>query len=55
MGHDSIRLMKWLAFYDRSYHENLNYYDLLGSFLEGLCKYTKNCKYVFSIITIITV
>ena len=30
-GHDSIRLMKWLCYYDRSYYENLNYFDLMGS------------------------
>ena len=30
IGHDSIRLMKWICFYDRSYYKNINYYDLLG-------------------------
>ena len=34
-GHDSIRLMKWICYYDRSYYENINYYDLMGS----ICKY----------------
>ena len=29
--HDSIRLMKWFSYYDRSYYENINYFDLLGS------------------------
>ena len=24
IGHDSIRLIKWLAYYDRSHYENLN-------------------------------
>ena len=24
-GHDSIKLMKWLASYDRSHFENINY------------------------------
>ena len=33
IGHDCIRLMKWLANYDRSYHENMNYYDLMASAL----------------------
>ena len=33
-GHDSIRLLKWLAYYDRSFCENMNYYDLMGSFSE---------------------
>ena len=34
-GHDSIRSMKWIWDYDRSYYENINYYDLMGS----VCKY----------------
>ena len=34
IGHDSIRLMKWICYYDRSYHENINYYDLMGSVLK---------------------
>ena len=28
--HDSIRLMKWLIYYDKSYYD-MNYYDLMGS------------------------
>ena len=35
IGHDSIRLMKWICYYDRSYYENINYYDMMGS----VCKY----------------
>ena len=31
IGHDSIRLMKWICYYDRSYYENINYYDLMAS------------------------
>ena len=31
IGHDSIRLMKWICYYDRSYYENVNYYNLMGS------------------------
>ena len=31
IGHDSIRLMKWICYYDRSYYENIKYYDLMGS------------------------
>ena len=34
-GHDSVGLIKWLIYYDRSYHDNVNYFDLLGS----ICKY----------------
>ena len=35
-GHDSIRLMKWMAYYDRSYYEIINLYDLMGSVLNSL-------------------
>ena len=31
IGHDSVRLMKWSAFCDQFYYENINYYDLMGS------------------------
>ena len=30
-----IVLMKFICYYDRSYYENINYYDLMGS----ICKY----------------
>ena len=33
IGHDCIRLMKWICYYDRSYYENINYYDLMASIL----------------------
>ena len=36
MGHDTIRLMKSLAYYDRFYHENNKDYDLLASILHCL-------------------
>ena len=36
IGHDSIRLLKWLAYYHRSYYENINYYDMMGSILKHL-------------------
>ena len=35
IGHDSIRLLKWICYYDRSFYENINYYDLMGS----ICRY----------------
>ena len=35
IGHDSIRLMKWICYYDRSYYENINYYDMMA----GVCKH----------------
>ena len=33
-GHDSNRLMKRLAHYDRPFYENIRYYDLMGSKLK---------------------
>ena len=33
--HDSTRLMKWICYFDRSYYENIKYYDLMGS----VCRY----------------
>ena len=41
IGHDSIRLMKWICFFDRSYYENINYYDLMGSILTCLNEISK--------------
>ena len=35
IGHDCVRLMKFICYYDRSYYEIINYYDLVGS----LCNY----------------
>ena len=34
-GHDSLRLMKWICYYERSYYDNNNYYDSMGS----ICRY----------------
>ena len=31
IGLDSIPLMKYICYYDRSYYENINYYDLMAS------------------------
>ena len=36
IGHHSIRLMKWICFYDRSYYENISYYDMMGSVCKQL-------------------
>ena len=33
IGQDSDRFKKWLASYGRSYYENINYYDQMGSVL----------------------
>ena len=37
IGYDSIRLMKWICYYDRSYYENINYYDLMASICLYYC------------------
>ena len=36
IGHDSISLLKWLIDYDRSYYDNMNYLNLMGSICEYL-------------------
>ena len=36
IGHDSVRLKKWLPYYDRNYYENISYYDLMGPILKFL-------------------
>ena len=41
IGHDSIRLMKWICYYDRSYYEIINYYDLMGSICKHLIELSK--------------
>ena len=35
IGQDSIRLMKWIFYYDRFYFDNMNFSDLMGT----VCKY----------------
>ena len=35
IDYGSIRLTEWICYYDRSYYENINYYDLMGC----ICKY----------------
>ena len=34
IGHDSIRIMNWICYHDRSHYENINYYDLMGSIVK---------------------
>ena len=34
IAHNSIRILKWICYYDRSYYENISYYDLMGSVLK---------------------
>ena len=41
IGHDSIRLMKWICYYDKSFFENINYYDLMGSLCNHLNEISK--------------
>ena len=41
IGHDSIRLMKFICYYDRSFYENINYYDLMGSICNHLNEISK--------------
>ena len=40
IGHDSIRLLKWLIYCDRSYYDNMNYLRLMGS----ICGYNIDIK-----------
>ena len=40
-AHDSIRLMKWICYYDRCFYENKNCYDLMGSICNHLNKIPK--------------
>ena len=41
IGHDSIRLMKGICYNDRSYYENINFYDLMGSICNHLNEISK--------------
>ena len=41
IGHDSIRLMKWFCYYDRSFYENVNYFDLMASVCKHLNEISK--------------
>ena len=41
IGHDSIRLMKWICFYDRSYYENVNCLDMMGNICKHLNEISK--------------
>ena len=31
IGYESLRLVKWLIYFDRCFYENINYFDLTGS------------------------
>ena len=41
IGYGSIRLMKWICYYDRSFYENVNYFDLMGSLCNHLNEISK--------------
>ena len=41
IGHDTIRIMKWICYYDRSFYENINYYDLMASVCKHLNEISK--------------
>ena len=41
IGHESIRLMKWICYYDRSFYENVNYFDLMASVCKHLNEISK--------------
>ena len=41
IGHDNIRIMKWLIYFDRSYYDKMNYFDSMGSVLRCLNELSK--------------
>ena len=41
IGQDSIRIMKWICYYDRSYYEKIKYFDLMGSICNQLNEISK--------------
>ena len=41
IAHDSFRLMKWICYYDRSYYENIIYYDLMRIICKHLNEISK--------------
>ena len=47
IGNDSIRLTKWICYYDRSYFEKIKYYDMMGSVCRFVIEITK-FKYMYS-------
>ena len=36
IANDSIRLLKWICYYDRSFYENNDFFDLMASILKCL-------------------
>ena len=41
VGHDSIRLIKFMCYYDRSYYEKINFYDMMASIFTCLNEISK--------------
>ena len=41
IGHNNIGLMKWICYYDRSFYENVNYFDLMASVCKHLNEISK--------------
>ena len=46
IAHDSIRLMKWMRYYDRSFYENINYYDMMCSIAKSIKKNIFICMFL---------
>ena len=36
IGHDCVRIMKWLNYYDSSYYDKMNYFDMMVSICKDL-------------------
>ena len=41
IAHDSIRILNWIHYYDRSFYEKISFYDLMGSILSYLNEISK--------------
>ena len=41
IGQESIRIKEWVCYYDRSYYENINYFDLMVSLCNHLNEISK--------------
>ena len=48
-AHDSIRLLKWICYYDRSFYENINFYDVMCSIAKSIKKIKCLCIYLVKI------
>ena len=41
IAHNSIRLFKWICYYDKSFYENISFYDMMGSICKHLNEISK--------------